>query len=382
MTAAHCVKVSLGRTVAPEIVTLSMTSMRALLDPDGGVMTYGKQCRVVRAYRHPNFEQCVGTEWCYDVALLKIDCGQDTINTDIEPISLPDDSDANGYDYLQRTGNIRMRAVGMGTKSLQELDSVYTSKLQEADLFTVPLGECAAKYRDRAVRLFEEKYKCNNYVCENGDIDEHDDSDANSDNYIARVRAIACCKNAKLASLNKDVDTSMMCALGGGNSDKQPATCSGDSGGPLLWWDARRNKYIVYGVVSFGGCSVDRTMPDVYHYVPSSLEWIRATTGIGRQQLNTSPTNIYLYVIIIGLVACVFFFIGRQCCRKAPKININDGRYSTTNIGGLENVAVSVPIIDDGAEKNFYTHNDRRCRPVSIHTGSRLSGRDNSAVEV
>jgi len=374
-----------------------MTSMRALLDPDGGVITYGKQCRVVRAYRHPNFEQCVGTEWCYDVALLKIDCGQDTINTDIEPISLPDDSDANGYDYLQRTGNIRMRAVGMGTKSLQELDSVYTSKLQEADLFTVPLGECAAKYRDRAVRLFEEKYKCNNYVCENGDIDEYDDSDANGDNYIARVRAIACCKNAKLASLNKDVDTSMMCTLGGGSSDKQPATCSGDSGGPLLWWDARRDKYVVYGVVSFGGCSVDRTMPDVYHYVPSSLEWIRATTGIGRQESShkttttskqQSPTDnvlrdhndIYLYVIIIGLVACVFFFIGRQCCRKAPEVN--DGRYSTTDIGGLENVTVSVPIIDDDGEKNFYTHNDRRCRPVSGRTGSRLSGRDNSAVEV
>jgi len=66
------------------------------------------------------------------------------------------------------------------------------------------------------------------------------------------------------------LDNSMMCAYADGKD-----SCQGDSGGPLVGYDN-----VLYGLVSYGrGCA--RTgMPGVYHYVPSSVQWIRSVTGI------------------------------------------------------------------------------------------------------
>jgi secreted trypsin-like serine protease len=67
----------------------------------------------------------------------------------------------------------------------------------------------------------------------------------------------------------------MMCAYASGRD-----SCQGDSGGPLVVHDNARNGYVLYGVVSYGnGCARQRT-PGVYHHVPSTVDWIRRTTGL------------------------------------------------------------------------------------------------------
>ena len=64
----------------------------------------------------------------------------------------------------------------------------------------------------------------------------------------------------------------MMCTLSSGGAD----ACHGDSGGPLVTQDP----IVLYGVVSYGyGCGHD-DRPGIYHYVPSTVNWIRRTSNM------------------------------------------------------------------------------------------------------
>jgi len=68
------------------------------------------------------------------------------------------------------------------------------------------------------------------------------------------------------------IKASMLCA--GRMSNNQQDSCQGDSGGPLVV--ARRNKYEIVGVVSWGyGCAGQS--PGVYARVSSALSWIDRT---------------------------------------------------------------------------------------------------------
>jgi len=63
------------------------------------------------------------------------------------------------------------------------------------------------------------------------------------------------------------LDNTMMCAYADGRD-----SCTGDSGGALVSHD-----HVLYGLVSYGrGCGREG-VPAVYHYVPSSVHWIRDT---------------------------------------------------------------------------------------------------------
>jgi len=69
-----------------------------------------------------------------------------------------------------------------------------------------------------------------------------------------------------------DITAGMLCA--GRMSNNQQDSCQGDSGGPLVV--ARRNKYEIVGVVSWGyGCAGQS--PGVYARVSSALSWIDRT---------------------------------------------------------------------------------------------------------
>jgi trypsin len=65
---------------------------------------------------------------------------------------------------------------------------------------------------------------------------------------------------------------SIMCTYTPGGAD----ACQGDSGGPLVSADT----FVLYGVVSYGyGCG-RQGRPGIYHYVPSSVDWIRNKSGL------------------------------------------------------------------------------------------------------
>ena len=67
-----------------------------------------------------------------------------------------------------------------------------------------------------------------------------------------------------------DITEDMLCA---GNT--QTDTCSGDSGGPLMFVD-RQYKWNVAGIVSFGPSSCANGVPGVYTRVDRYLRWINS----------------------------------------------------------------------------------------------------------
>jgi hypothetical protein len=84
------------------------------------------------------------------------------------------------------------------------------------------------------------------------------------------------CQN-KIATLDLTMaansTASMMCTYSSGGAD----ACHGDSGGPLVSMDTFP---VLYGVVSYGyGCG-RKDRPGIYHYVPTTVDWIRRTSGI------------------------------------------------------------------------------------------------------
>ena len=69
----------------------------------------------------------------------------------------------------------------------------------------------------------------------------------------------------------------------------------GDSGGPLVRYNNLYRKYILYGVVTSSSIRI-AGLPGIFHYVPSSIVWIRSTIDIYAQFDNNSE-NIILKVV-------------------------------------------------------------------------------------
>ncbi|XP_063607794.1 venom protease-like isoform X2 [Penaeus indicus] len=86
-----------------------------------------------------------------------------------------------------------------------------------------------------------------------------------------------CQRNYRqLQQLNRIILTdSQMCA-GGLNGD----SCTGDSGGPLNYYDVNTRRFYIAGIVSFGyGCG-NPDFPGVYTRVGAYLQWIENTLDI------------------------------------------------------------------------------------------------------
>ncbi|XP_068149062.1 brachyurin [Drosophila tropicalis] len=63
------------------------------------------------------------------------------------------------------------------------------------------------------------------------------------------------------------------------------STCTGDSGGPLTYFDHTQNAEILIGVTSYGkksGCT--QGYPSVFTRVTAYLDWIAAVSGVGNSQ--------------------------------------------------------------------------------------------------
>ncbi|KAI3646772.1 hypothetical protein MP228_009700 [Amoeboaphelidium protococcarum] len=74
--------------------------------------------------------------------------------------------------------------------------------------------------------------------------------------------------------LGSRVSDSMMCAGGRRNFD----ACQGDSGSSLIYQDARSNRTVLVGIVSWGrGCA--RNVPGVYTRISSFRRWIVSTAA-------------------------------------------------------------------------------------------------------
>jgi len=239
------------------------------------------------------------------------------------------------------------------------------------------------------------KYTNNGAAClENDDQEDNEETMMydNNESEDGDLSPELCCAAAKLIPALKTIDASMMCANGDGSGNKQSTVSSGDSGGPLLWRDTASGKYILYGVVSF--TTNGTTLPPVFQYVPSSLEWIRATTGIQQVhnklettqdskstttttsasvQTDTKWTDNYIFMSVVAVlfVACVFFAIVRcATCRNGHK-DSNEIR--------CEHVP-SLPVIHEDVDNYFISVNDQQ-RLIGKKS-ARLNGRINAAIDV
>ncbi len=75
------------------------------------------------------------------------------------------------------------------------------------------------------------------------------------------------------------VTQNMLCAVGRTASNRIVDSCSGDSGGPVIWLDPETGKHFQWGIVSFGlGCA--EGLPGVYTDVTNFFDWAgRVTDG-------------------------------------------------------------------------------------------------------
>uniref|UniRef100_A0A670ZH79 Serine protease 56 n=1 Tax=Pseudonaja textilis TaxID=8673 RepID=A0A670ZH79_PSETE len=96
----------------------------------------------------------------------------------------------------------------------------------------------------------------------------------------ARVPILApdLCRGALGSQL---VSGAMFCAgyLSGGID-----SCQGDSGGPLMCWDPSLERYVLYGITSWGSGCGERGKPGVYTRILAFADWIR-------QQMERSPSS-------------------------------------------------------------------------------------------
>ncbi|XP_077785760.1 serine protease 56 isoform X1 [Podarcis muralis] len=61
-------------------------------------------------------------------------------------------------------------------------------------------------------------------------------------------------------------------------------SCQGDSGGPLTCWDPLSERYVLYGITSWGDGCGERGKPGVYTRVAAFTEWVH-------QQMEKSPSS-------------------------------------------------------------------------------------------
>ena len=66
------------------------------------------------------------------------------------------------------------------------------------------------------------------------------------------------------------ISEKQICA--GGENGKD--SCSGDSGGPLMYFDMEEQRWFAEGVVSFGIMCGEAGWPGVYTHLPKYYDWI------------------------------------------------------------------------------------------------------------
>lgn len=80
----------------------------------------------------------------------------------------------------------------------------------------------------------------------------------------------------------------MLCA---GTLDNAQDACTGDSGGPLLYWDPQREGWVQIGIISWGiGCAIPGFL-GVYADVSEFETWIEDVIGFGLVQEPTSADS-------------------------------------------------------------------------------------------
>ncbi|XP_075217998.1 serine proteinase stubble isoform X2 [Lycorma delicatula] len=80
-----------------------------------------------------------------------------------------------------------------------------------------------------------------------------------------------CLEWHKHKRINIELHREMFCA---GHSDGHMDACLGDSGGPLIVFDSKSNRWTLAGITSAGfGCAVDH-QPGIYHNVALTADWI------------------------------------------------------------------------------------------------------------
>lgn len=84
---------------------------------------------------------------------------------------------------------------------------------------------------------------------------------------VALVPDETCKSSDKYGNL---IDSHMVCA-----GDEKGDSCQGDSGGPLLLYDPDAERYVLYGLVSWGAECASKKLPGVYTRVASFGDWIR-----------------------------------------------------------------------------------------------------------
>ncbi|KAH9416258.1 Trypsin-2 [Dermatophagoides pteronyssinus] len=89
------------------------------------------------------------------------------------------------------------------------------------------------------------------------------------------------------------IPENMICA-----GDKDKDSCQGDSGGPLFRLDPSSNRYILYGIVSYGvGCGREK-YPGIYSRVSYYSNWIQnqiKSIDNNHQSTTTTTTKLFKY---------------------------------------------------------------------------------------
>ncbi|MCX6050749.1 MAG: serine protease [Chloroflexi bacterium] len=89
------------------------------------------------------------------------------------------------------------------------------------------------------------------------------------------VSATAC--SAAYANIGLSLSANTLCA---GYKEGGIDACTGDSGGPLIAWDASTKSWVQIGIVSWGKGCAEQGLFGVYTRVDSFANWIAETTGI------------------------------------------------------------------------------------------------------
>jgi len=206
-------------------------------------MIGGQSCEVLRAYKHPRYNKATHE---FDVALFQINCEQPFTIAAIKTIALPVDED----NFLQQTADLRLYVAGMGRISNEGINGYYplAYTLQQTEMYSTRLADCVKEDQDS----MEEK-----------DITEEKDSTEKKDSTESNIA----------------VDASQMCRRIISGADSK-----GDSGGPVVMRDQNTDEATLYGVVSWERLDAKNSRSAFYHYVPTSLKWIRKTMNMKNVQ--------------------------------------------------------------------------------------------------
>uniref|UniRef100_U5EY58 Putative phagocytosis engulfment n=1 Tax=Corethrella appendiculata TaxID=1370023 RepID=U5EY58_9DIPT len=225
LTAAHCVAGTITKDFVLKYIRLGENNL--LENPDCITFQNEKDCadppidfNPSKTLVHPEYNPQSWDKF-NDIALIKLD--HDTPYTDfIRPICLPDKFGFTDADILKIT---HFRSVGWG----------------RTDYFNDTKPDTASPFKLEVL--------------------------------LPRVDTNHCAKvYDQMATIR--INSSQICAGGGQGKD----TCRGDSGGPLLWFDLKKLKWFIFGIVSKGSsqCGTEG-VPSIYTNVMSYSNWINKT---------------------------------------------------------------------------------------------------------